>query len=151
MVFKTSTKASLWLAALLTVAGCSLLSGQGGAKGEQDEPISDCSWNVTVMVYADDNANGVQDADEANLPGVEVGLLWKDEEAAQPVFASDTTNPGGLVVLRGLYTECSLDAFEVVPLTAPAGYTIPEDAAVNMRGHSHRDESLTFGLLPATE
>lgn len=103
-----------------------------------------CTWDGTVEVYADSNANGQRDPDETFQPGIRVVSLYKGQPDP---YIDATTGADGSVKVGGPTTKCDLSNFQLTLQGLPAGYRI---SSKNPLALSEANEGgvLDFGIAP---
>ncbi len=92
--------------------------------------------NVTVgnYVWFDDNLNGLQDGNEAGVPGVSVGLYSNGETCGVDMpLAVTTTDNTGAYLFTGLPAGSYFVCFDLT--TLPAGYAAATAQCRRRRHH----------------
>lgn len=80
-----------------------------------------CSFDATVEVWEDLNANALREPDEPAMPGIHVLSLYR----GQPDPAIDAlTGPDGSLKVNGTTDKCDLANFQVTLDGLPAGYHV---------------------------
>jgi hypothetical protein len=119
------------LAALL-IAGC---------RPAQSTPeiIADCFWSAQAYAWIDADADGVADADEQPLEGVEVNFSLN-------FYSGGATGPDGLASVSGMHPGgCDTPVANNIVATAPEGYTATTELTLPYSDDQDRYE---FGFQP---
>lgn len=79
--------------------------------------LADCFWSAEALAWVDANGNGVQEADELPLAGVEINFNLT-------FLGGATTDAEGTAHLSGMHPgECNPTLANSVVAQAPPGYT----------------------------
>jgi ligand-binding sensor domain-containing protein len=108
---------------------------------------ADCGWSTQVSAWIDANSNGMRDAGELPLPGVNF-FFNNANGSSQYRRGPSVSNSKGETRLYEFMPGCPIVTFEIYP-EAPAGYQLTTAPRQTSRGPGDGDSfSFGFAALP---
>jgi|GEM_PF-2626583 len=128
---------------LLGLAACEqhLTSRSGGGE---------CFESADVTVWEDTNGDGVHDADEPPVEGIEIVAFWTGV-GTPGILQTATTSVDGVAKLgfiMGGQNDCSGKGIQVGVMTVTGGYRMPSNPAIEMSEVKANNGRVEFGLVP---